>query len=857
MLKPATIILLLVASAWSATNAHAADTPLLGGIQVQLLDDVGVDRDMAKIVFSRDPALKTTLSPLCPAVTKLRLRSDGQTNPDVTLDCKLWRRSGTGFRYVDPLGTRGGVRTVIYQPNGGRLVVKMKGIGYTALTSPLASVDLGFSIGTAGFCGRFEHFKRNNAYRVVANPPSGACTGCGNGVKENAEQCDDGNKVNGDGCDANCTASACGNGVEAGAEACDDGNVANGDGCRADCTVEKCGDGKKDPQEQCDDGNTSPGDCCSATCTFEASGSACATDDDVCTDDVCNGAGACAHPANTASCDDENACTEHDTCANGVCAGTNVAPWINELDYDGGSTGGAPDKDEMVEIAAPAGSDLSGFQLVVVEGNQLCGTGTAANGAASLAVTIPDGTVIGDDTGTGIGFLVACFANTSANVVAAGKCDVMLPGPDTLSNLGDGHLLNLDRTTCPDGVALVDPASGVVDTVSWEGVVPNTGPYGPAFNVTPYDAGQDQGQKLGVSLEKRTSGFARATSASEWHLSGSCTDASALDSTCVENSSSPGAPNPGQAFQCASVVCGDGVRNGREECDEGDANSDAPDATCRTDCTAQRCGDGIVDPGAGEQCEATADCGSGFTCRACGCFTSFDFTVVPGPADSAPVDDGQFSWLKISPLFGQTNATQGDFNPGPLKVARTAPGPDGKAELVLLEPAYVGAHLPSAAGSGRVCFRIEQDPDALGEIDCDGGTNYDVLLTADSNGTSAEGPQTLTVGAGATDSGAGAGVLRVLLFGATTSDDTTPCTAATYVTTTKTALTTAIATSEITDTRQGGSVTSTLTGKPYACGPWSTDGPASIALPNVTFDFVLPFGLGTQDVAQVLRLNDQ
>src|SRR5690606_20580331 len=131
------------------------------------------------------------------------------------------------------------------------------------------------------------------------------------------------------------------------------------------------------------------------------------------------------------------------------------------------STGGAPDRDEMVEIAAPAGTDLGGWQLVVVEGNQLCGTGTAANGAASLAVTVPAGTVIADDTGTGIGFLVACFANTSANRVA--DCDVMLPGPDTLSNLGDGHLLNLDRTTCPDGVALVDPASGVVDAVSWEG----------------------------------------------------------------------------------------------------------------------------------------------------------------------------------------------------------------------------------------------------------------------------------------------------------------------------------------------------------------------------------------------------
>jgi hypothetical protein len=34
------------------------------------------------------------------------------------------------------------------------------------------------------------------------------------------------------------------------------------------------------------------------------------------------------------------------------------------------------------------------------------------------------------------------------------------------------------------------------------------------------------------------------------------------------------------------------------------------------------------------------------------------------------------------------------------------------------------------------------------------------------------------------------------------------------------------------------------------------DAGASIAAPNASLDFVLPFGLGTQDVAQVLRLND-
>jgi len=854
MTTRSTLTLLLVFA--TSTAASAADVALLGGTQATLINPDGIAQDTARIVFSRDPALRTGASPLCPAVSKVRIASATQTNAEVTLDCRLWRATGTGFRYSDPLGTRGGVRTVVYQPNNGRLVVKMKGIGYTALASPLTSVDLRFAIGATGFCGRFERFRRNNTGKVQAFPGSVPCSGCGNGVRENAEQCDDGNAVNGDGCDTNCTASACGNGIKAGAEACDDGNLAAGDGCRADCTVETCGDGTKDPQEACDDGNTASGDCCSATCGLEPAGSACDGDDNVCTDDVCDGAGVCTHLNNTASCDDENACTTGDVCVAGTCVGDPVAPWINEIDYDGGANGAQLDTEEMVEIAAPAGTDLGGWKLVVVEGNQLCGTGTAGNGNANLVATIPPGTVV-DDDGGGIGFVVACFAGTSQTRVTAGDCDVVLPASATDSNLSDGHLLNLDQSTCPDGIALVDPASAVIDAVSWEGIVPSTGAYGAAFHATPYNLGQDQGIKLGVSFEKTSSSFARATSASEWRLSGGCSNAGALDSTCVEGSDSAGAANPGQAFQCATVVCGDGVVAGDEECDAAEQNSDDPDAPCRSDCSLPRCGDAIVDPGAGEECESNAQCGAGFSCRACGCFTSLDFTVVPGPADGAPVDDGEFTWLRISPLFGMTNATQGDFNPGPLKVARTTPGPDGKADLVLLEPAILGARLPSAAGEGRVCFRIEQDPDALGEIDCDGGTNYDVFLTVDSGGTGAAGTPRLTVGGGASSSGAGAGVLRVLLFGATTSSDATPCTAASYVTPpTRTALTTAVSTSEITNTRQGGTVTVSLTGKPYACTPWASDGPASIALPNVSLDFVLPFGLGTQDVAQVLRLDD-
>ncbi len=86
---------------------------------------------------------------------------------------------------------------------------------------------------------------------------------CGNGTVDAGELCDDGNTVDCDGCDRNCTPSTlCGNRVVCGAE-------------------------------QCDDGNQTDGDCCSATCQFEPVGSPC-DDAKLCsTGDQCDGAGQC------------------------------------------------------------------------------------------------------------------------------------------------------------------------------------------------------------------------------------------------------------------------------------------------------------------------------------------------------------------------------------------------------------------------------------------------------------------------------------------------------------------------------------------------------------------------------------
>ncbi|MCE9672855.1 Ig-like domain-containing protein [Myxococcus stipitatus] len=65
----------------------------------------------------------------------------------------------------------------------------------------------------------------------------------------------------------------CGDGYLDSGEVCDDGNRVAGDGCRADCQgLEVCGDGLLDSVtgEQCDDGGTIPGDGCDAACQLDA-----------------------------------------------------------------------------------------------------------------------------------------------------------------------------------------------------------------------------------------------------------------------------------------------------------------------------------------------------------------------------------------------------------------------------------------------------------------------------------------------------------------------------------------------------------------------------------------------------------
>jgi cysteine-rich repeat protein len=180
---------------------------------------------------------------------------------------------------------------------------------FSGVTSGFADVD--DVILVVNFCGDGQLDEdRNEVCDEGLNnsdSESNACrlscvrAGCGDGVIDAGEDCDDANRANNDGCDASCIVETgfncigepsaclaiCGDGLVLGAERCDDGNAISGDGCSEVCAVETgfkcagqpsdcgplCGDGliRGDTTfvETCDDGNRTNGDGCNIVCLVE------------------------------------------------------------------------------------------------------------------------------------------------------------------------------------------------------------------------------------------------------------------------------------------------------------------------------------------------------------------------------------------------------------------------------------------------------------------------------------------------------------------------------------------------------------------------------------------------------------
>ena len=103
-----------------------------------------------------------------------------------------------------------------------------------------------------------------------------AVASCGDGVEDTGEDCDDGDAnsdTEPDACRADCEAPDCGDEVVDDGEACDDGNDNSDDdpdACRESCESASCGDGVVDTGEDCDDNDEIDTNSCANDCTTPA-----------------------------------------------------------------------------------------------------------------------------------------------------------------------------------------------------------------------------------------------------------------------------------------------------------------------------------------------------------------------------------------------------------------------------------------------------------------------------------------------------------------------------------------------------------------------------------------------------------
>ncbi|TFH23260.1 MAG: hypothetical protein E4H03_06600, partial [Myxococcales bacterium] len=234
------------------------------------------------------------------------------------------------------------------------------------------------------------------------------------------------------------------------AETCD----GIGDACPADAFVTEgasCGAGATDcsAQDTCDGVGT-----CQAN-DFDAD-TLCTDDGNICTDDVCDGLGSCAHLDNTVPCDDTDACTQTDTCQSGACVGADpiactalddchavgtCEPASGTCDDPNATDGtGCDDGDACTQIdACSGGVCVGGSPVICLAGtdcidSEICdaNTGQCVGGDPKAAATVctDDGDLCTDDTCDGAGTCVHELDPVNDPIcVALAGCEA---GPSTL-----------------------------------------------------------------------------------------------------------------------------------------------------------------------------------------------------------------------------------------------------------------------------------------------------------------------------------------------------------------------------------------------------------------------------------------
>ena len=159
-----------------------------------------------------------------------------------------------------------------------------------------------------------------SAFPCVEGVNAEICIGCGDGLVQIDEECDDGNRENEDECTNSCQLARCGDGILfTEQEECDDGNQEDADACTNACRRARCGDGIRfAEQEECDDGNQEDNDDCTNECRQAVCGDGVVSAQEECDDGNQEEGDECTNECRRAQCGDGFVFIGQEACDYGV-----------------------------------------------------------------------------------------------------------------------------------------------------------------------------------------------------------------------------------------------------------------------------------------------------------------------------------------------------------------------------------------------------------------------------------------------------------------------------------------------------------------------------------------------------------
>jgi len=391
----------------------------------------------------------------------------------------------------------------------------------------------------------------------------------------------------------------------------DGGDTSTGACAPEDCEPNPyCGDGRLDDSEACDDFNAMPGDGCSGVCEVESNfrcpepGERCISTIQCGDGDIGGGEG----------CDDNNG-RGGDGCS-------------SECLVEPGYTCSVPGRECSLSVGVDCGNSAVEFPETCDDGNAELGDGCSAECTreAGFACPTPGELCIADEF-CGNGVLAAPEAcddfNTAPGDGCNGQCRIEpffscpVEGATCVSQIVCGDLNVIGDEACDDGRHC---ANGTVCTsdANCNGIGDET-------------CAPRSGDGCSANCRLSEPGFRCPTAA---NVGGACIEIPAAacgdgrldfgefcdDGNLDAADGCTDACRVTTGFVCATVGtpctliqrCGDGVRSGREQCDDGGVCADDSECTSATDCAG--IGDGACRPAGGDGCSITCAVEAGNVC---------------------------------------------------------------------------------------------------------------------------------------------------------------------------------------------------------------------------------------------------